>query len=85
MKARYAIVIEQGEHNYAAYVPDVPGCVATGATPEEVQQVMQQALQAHIEVMQDDDPLAPPTTQVAYVEVDPSRKGCFQRETMFSE
>ncbi len=80
MNARYAIVIEQGEHNYAAYVPDVPGCVATGATLEEVQRVMQEALQAHIEVMRDDDLLPSPTTQVAYVEVDTSRKGSYLDE-----
>ena len=77
MKVRYAILIEQSEHNYAASVPDVPGCVATGATLEEVQQTLQEALQAHIEVMRDDEPLAPPTTQVAYVEIDVSRKGSY--------
>lgn len=77
MKVRYAVVIEQSEHNYAAYLPDVPGCVATGATLEEVQQNLQEALQEHIEVMRDDEPLAPPTTQVAYVEVDVSRKGTY--------
>jgi predicted RNase H-like HicB family nuclease len=77
MKVRYAIVIEQSEQNYSAYVPDVPGCVATGATLEEVRQSLQEALQEHIEVMQEDEPLLPPTTHVEYVEIDVSRKGSY--------
>ncbi|NJL06289.1 MAG: type II toxin-antitoxin system HicB family antitoxin [Chloroflexaceae bacterium] len=44
---RYVIVIEQADGNYSAYVPDVPGCIATGATLAEVQQAMQEALAFH--------------------------------------
>jgi len=40
---RYAVVIENGEGNYAAYVPDLPGCVATGATIQEIEREIQQA------------------------------------------
>jgi predicted RNase H-like HicB family nuclease len=46
----YAIVIEWAETNYSAYVPDVPGCVTTGATVEEAIANMREALQAHLEV-----------------------------------
>ena len=43
----YAIVIEKADNNYSAYVPDVPGCIATGATVEEVKRNLAEALQLH--------------------------------------
>lgn len=72
---RYAVVIEKTAHNYSAYIPDVPGCVATGKTVGEVVRQMEKALQFHIEGMHPDEVLAAPTTDVASVEVDTSRKG----------
>ncbi len=62
---RYAIVIEQTDNNYAAYCPDVDGCIATGATVEEVKALLTDALRLHLR----DEP--PPTalTTVDYVEV----------------
>ena len=44
---RYAIVIEKAENNYAAYVPDLPGCVATGETIEETEQQIREAIDLH--------------------------------------
>lgn len=46
---RYAVVIEKAEGNYSAYVPDLPGCVATGATIEETECSIQEAIEFHLE------------------------------------
>lgn len=67
---RYAIAIEPGENNYSAYVPDVPGCVATGATVEEVTVEIRDALAAHLAVSAEYGESVPqPSTLVAYVDV----------------
>lgn len=46
---RFLIVIEKANNNYSAYSPDLPGCVATGATREEVEQNMYEAIKIHIQ------------------------------------
>lgn len=51
---RYAIVIEKAESNYSAYVPDLPGCIATGRTIEETEQQIQEAIEFHLEGLRDD-------------------------------
>lgn len=51
---RYAIVIEKAESNYSAYVPDLPGCVATGATVEEAEASIREAIEFHLEGMRED-------------------------------
>ncbi len=67
---RYAVVIEKAAHNYAAYAPDVPGCVATGGTLEEVREQMREALEFHFEALADSgEPIPPPTSAVDYVKV----------------
>ncbi|MBY0522883.1 MAG: type II toxin-antitoxin system HicB family antitoxin [Gemmataceae bacterium] len=67
---RYAILIEKGKNNYSAYAPDVPGCVATGATLEEVKQQMKEALEFHLEGMVlDGDSLPKAETRCAYADV----------------
>jgi predicted RNase H-like HicB family nuclease len=67
---RYAIVIEDAGTNLAAYVPDLPGCVATGATKEDVEQLIQEAIELHLEGMVEDGlPIPEPTSRVEYVEV----------------
>ncbi|HVY63785.1 MAG TPA: type II toxin-antitoxin system HicB family antitoxin [Gammaproteobacteria bacterium] len=67
---RYAIVIEQADANYSAYVPDLPGCVATGATVAETEQAIREAIEFHLEGLRDDgEPIPPPTSRVDYVEV----------------
>ncbi|MDG4556922.1 MAG: type II toxin-antitoxin system HicB family antitoxin [Candidatus Contendobacter sp.] len=50
----YAVVIEKAENNYAAYVPDLPGCVATGQTLEEIETQIQEAIQLHLRGMRED-------------------------------
>ena len=51
MKLSYVVVFEQGPNNYSAYAPDVLGCVSTGDTWEEMQAMIKEALQFHIEFM----------------------------------
>ncbi len=67
---RYAVVIEKAESNYSAYVPDLPGCVATGHTVEEVQREIREAIEFHIEGMREEGlPVPEPGSQVSYVDV----------------
>ena len=67
---RYAVVIEKGEGNFSAYVPDLPGCVATGSTVEEVEREIQEAIEFHIEGLRADGlPVPEPSSRVEYVEV----------------
>ena len=67
---RYAIVIESANDNFSAYVPDLPGCVATGATIEETEQAIREAIEFHIEGLREDGaPVPPPTSRVDYIEV----------------
>lgn len=67
---RYAVVIEQGGNNFSAYVPDLPGCVATGKTLEEVEREIQEAIEFHLEGMRADGlPIPEPSSRVEYVEV----------------
>ena len=67
---RYAIVIERAENNYSAYVPDLPGCVATGATVEETERLIREAIELHVTGMREDGlPVPEPSSQVEYVEV----------------
>ena len=51
---RYLVVIEKAKNNYAAYAPDLPGCVATGKTVKEVESNMHQAIKMHIEGLMED-------------------------------
>jgi predicted RNase H-like HicB family nuclease len=67
---RYAIVIEKAEDNYSAYVPDLPGCIATGATIEEVESEIRQAIIFHVEGLREDGlPVPPGESTVDYVDV----------------
>jgi predicted RNase H-like HicB family nuclease len=67
---RYAMVIEKTAANYSAYVPDLPGCVATGATLEEVKYEIQAAIVFHIEgLLEDGLPIPQSLSVVQYVDV----------------
>lgn len=67
---RYAIVIEKAPSNYAAYVPDLPGCVATGASLEETESLIREAIEFHLEGLKADGlPIPPPNSQVEYIDV----------------
>jgi len=67
---RYAIVIEKAGSNYSAYVPDLPGCIATGLTVEETEAQIREAIEFHLEGMREDGLSVPePSSQVEYVDV----------------
>jgi predicted RNase H-like HicB family nuclease len=67
---RYAIVIEKAASNYAAYVPDLPGCIATGATVEETESLIREAIEFHLEGLKADGlSIPPPSSQVEYIDV----------------
>jgi len=67
---RYAVVIEQGETGFGAYVPDLPGCVAAAATRDEVIRLIQDAVEFHIEGLKEDgEPIPVPASSVEFVDV----------------
>lgn len=67
---RYAIVIENAGSNFSAYVPDLPGCVATGDTIAEVEQLIREVIEFHLEGMRENGTsIPPPSSRVDYVEV----------------
>ena len=67
---RYAVVIEKADNNYSAYVPDLPGCVATGVSVEEVEAEIREAIEFHLEgLCEDGVPIPIPQSRVDYVEV----------------
>jgi predicted RNase H-like HicB family nuclease len=66
---RYAIVIEKAEGNYSAYVPDLPGCIATGSTIGETEQALREAIELHLAGLREDGlPIPEPASRVDYVE-----------------
>jgi predicted RNase H-like HicB family nuclease len=66
---RYAIVIEKADSNYSVYVPDRPGCVATGASVEETEREIRDAIRLHIDgLKKDGQPVPKPTSIADYVE-----------------
>ena len=67
---KYAIVIEYVRaSNYSAYAPDLPGCIATADTIDEIKQLMKEGIELHLKGMREDgDPIPEPTTLVDYVE-----------------
>ena len=68
---KYLVVIEKGERNYSAYVPDLPGCVSTGETADEVLKNIREAIQGHLEMMREyGDPIPLPVTEGVAVDVE---------------
>ena len=66
----YLVVVERAENNFAAYLPDLPGCVTTGDTREEALDLMRQAVELHLKGMREDGlPIPPPSTSAEYVAV----------------
>lgn len=67
---KYAIVIEQGENNLSAYVPDLPGCITTGQTIKEIEHNIREAIELHLEGLREDGEHVPePHTAVTYVDL----------------
>ena len=67
---RYAVIVEEGESSFGAYVPDLPGCAAVGETREEVLRLIQEAIEFHIEGLREDGQSVPePSSSIEYIEV----------------
>lgn len=67
---RYAVIIEEGENSFGAYVPDLPGCAAVAETKEELRRLIEEAIDFHIEGLREDGrPVPEPSSSVEYVEV----------------
>jgi predicted RNase H-like HicB family nuclease len=66
---RYAVVIEKADGNYSAYVPDLPGCVATGESVAETERSIRDAIKLHIEGLREDHlPIPEPSARAEYVD-----------------
>jgi predicted RNase H-like HicB family nuclease len=67
---KYAVVVEKGEGSFGAHVPDLPGCIAVAETKDEVLELIQEAIEFHLEGLREDgQPIPPPSSSVEYVEV----------------
>lgn len=67
---KYAVIVEEGEHSFGAHVPDLPGCVAVAETREEVLELIQEAIEFHLEGLREDNqPIPAPSLSIEYVEV----------------
>ena len=70
MTAKYAVIFEQAENNWAAYVPDLPGCLSTGTTLEETTANIREAIRGHLATLREfGDPVPSPTSLAGEVEV----------------
>ena len=67
---RYAVIVEEGENSFGAHVPDLPGCIAVGDTKEEVLELIQEAIEFHLEGLRvDGQPIPQPSSSIEYVDV----------------
>jgi predicted RNase H-like HicB family nuclease len=67
---KYAVIVEVGENSFGAYVPDLPGCVAAADTKEEVLELIQEAIEFHIEGLREDgQPIPEPSSSIEYIEI----------------
>ena len=67
---RYLVVVEQGPHSFGASVPDLPGCIAVGSTRDEVLQLIKEAIEFHLDGLNDDGtPIPAPQSSSEFVDV----------------
>jgi len=67
---KYAVIVEEGENSFGAHVPDLPGCVAVAETREAVLELIQEAIEFHIEGLREEgQPIPEPSSSIEYVEV----------------
>lgn len=70
MSVKYAVIFERAQSNWAAYVPDLPGCMTTGRTLEETQLNIREAIEGHLETLREfGDPIPEPSSLAGEVEV----------------
>lgn len=70
MKQKYAVIFEQANGNWAAYVPDLPGCITTGATLEETERNIKEAIEGHLRTLKEfAEPVPAPTSLAKDIDV----------------
>lgn len=70
MNVKYAVIFEQAENNWAAYVPDLPGCMSTGSTLEQVKANIREAIQGHLDTLREfGQPIPSPSSTAEDIEV----------------
>src|SRR5438067_10404099 len=70
IQMRYAVIVEEGENSFGAHVPDLPGCVAVAETREAVLELIQEAIEFHIDGLREEgQPIPEPSSSIEYVEV----------------
>lgn len=73
MNPKYAVIFEKAENNWAAYVPDLPGCITTGRTIEETERNIREAIQGHMQTLREfGQPVPEPTSLAMEIEVPPA-------------
>ena len=73
MSLKYAVIFEQAENNWAAYVPDLPGCITTGSTVEETERNIREAIEGHVRTLREfGEPVPAPTSLAKEIEVSPA-------------
>ncbi|HEY3457339.1 MAG TPA: type II toxin-antitoxin system HicB family antitoxin [Bryobacteraceae bacterium] len=73
MSIKYVVLFEQAEGNWAAYVPDLPGCITTGQTLEETEINIREAIEGHLRTLRDfGDPVPKPTSVAKEIEISPA-------------
>ena len=73
MSVRYAVIFEKAESNWAAYVPDLPGCITTGATLEETARNIREAIEGHLKTLREfGEPIPHPTSVARDIEIQPA-------------
>jgi predicted RNase H-like HicB family nuclease len=73
MTQKYAVIFEQAESNWAAYVPDLPGCITTGKTLEETERNIREAIQGHLQTLREfGEPAPRPTSLAREIEIPPA-------------
>jgi predicted RNase H-like HicB family nuclease len=72
LKVRFVAVFEKADSNWAAYIPDLPGCITTGSTLQETKRNIREAVALHLEAMREvGEPIPEPTTDIDFVELEP--------------
>ena len=70
---RFAVIFERAENNWAAYVPDLPGCITTGSTLEDTERNIREAIQGHLQTLREfGEPIPVPTSLAKEIEVPPA-------------
>ena len=73
MRLKYAVLFERADNNWAAYVPDLPGCITTGKTLEETESNIREAIEGHLKTLRDfGDPVPQPTSVAKEIEISPA-------------